>query len=249
MIDVEVLESIMQSAGEEALVAGYAEITPAHLAIALSRFSEREPRIQLQVLLPPFATSSRTSGSSLAPSAADCGECWAIREQMRVGEQFELLLPARLSSPARRELRRKSKCRCMPDIWSVRCSFSQPKVPSQPKRDRLAGDGPSPWKIFRVSCSGVGGPLMFTSDAQTVIDRAKDIAVSNRINQLNLDAIVASLVMDSFRTSASITSSNMFPHVPESCPGHAINIRSREHTSPRDIPKCEDGRGTVRLPE
>jgi hypothetical protein len=37
-----VLESIMQSAGQEALVAGYAEITPPHLAIALSRFSERE---------------------------------------------------------------------------------------------------------------------------------------------------------------------------------------------------------------
>jgi ATP-dependent metalloprotease FtsH len=37
---------------------------------------------------------------------------------------------------------------------------------------------------------------MFTSDAQTVIDRAKDIAVSNRVNQLRLDAIVASLVMD-----------------------------------------------------
>ena len=43
MFEVGVFESIMQSAGQEALVAGYAEITPAHLAIALSRFSESEP--------------------------------------------------------------------------------------------------------------------------------------------------------------------------------------------------------------
>jgi len=42
MIEVGVFESIMQSAGQESLVAGYAEITPAHLAIALSRFSESE---------------------------------------------------------------------------------------------------------------------------------------------------------------------------------------------------------------
>jgi hypothetical protein len=43
MNDMGVLESIMQSADQEAFSGGYAEITPAHLAIALSRFSEREP--------------------------------------------------------------------------------------------------------------------------------------------------------------------------------------------------------------
>ena len=43
MNDMGVLESIMQSADKEAFSGGYAEITPAHLAIALSRFSEREP--------------------------------------------------------------------------------------------------------------------------------------------------------------------------------------------------------------
>jgi hypothetical protein len=42
MNDMGVLEAIMQLAGQEAFLAGYAEITPAHLAIALSRFSEGE---------------------------------------------------------------------------------------------------------------------------------------------------------------------------------------------------------------